>query len=124
MDLIRLFEDGLEQLWQTFGAQQGGVLVPVVYVRIARDPYQPGGRVVNTTTLHPIPRVALLDYDLTMNPRTDIQVSDKQCIIRAKHITFRPSLSDRIREADGTEWNVVGLSGDVRLYHDLQLRKR
>lgn len=124
MDLLRLFEDGLEQLWQTFGAQQGGLLVPVIYIRISRDPYQPGGRVVNTTTQYPIPRVALLDYDLTMNPRTDIQVSDKQCIIRAKHIPFRPSLNDRIREADGTEWNVMGLSGDVRLYHDLQLRKR
>lgn len=124
MDLLRLFRDGLDQLWKTFGSQQGGVLVPVTYIRVTRDPYQPGGRVVNTTSLHPIPRVALLDYDLTMNPRTDIQVSDKQCIIRAKDIAFKPSLSDRVREADGTEWSVMGLSGETRIYHDLQLRKR
>jgi len=124
MNILGILKDGLDSIWQSFGTGSGAALVPVDYIRISRAAYRPGGRVDVVETVHPIPRIALLDYDLTMNPRTDIAVSDKQAIIRASDIPFRPSVDDRIREEDGTEWTVRGLSGDTRIYHDLQLRKR
>lgn len=124
MDILKTLRDGLDSIWSAFGSMPGAVLVPVTYIRVTRTQYRPGGRVETTDTEYPIDRIALLDYDLTMNPRTDIAVSDKQAIIRAKDIPFRPAVDDRIREGDGTEWNVRALSGDVRIYHDLQVRKR
>lgn len=124
MNILGILRDGLDSIWQTFGTGTGAALVPVTYIRIVRQPYMPGGRVERVETSYPIARIALLDYDLEMNPRTDIAVSDKQALIRASDIPFRPSVDDRIIEEDGTEWIVRGLSGDARIYHDLQLRKR
>ena len=124
MNVLQTLKDGLASIWQIFGAVPGAVLVPVTYVRVARAPYVPGGRVVVTETEYSIPRIALIDYDLAANPRTDIAVSDKQAIIRASDLTFRPSLDDRIREADGTEWTVRAVSGFSEIYHDLQVRRR
>ena len=124
MNILGILKDGLDSIWQTFGTGMGAVLVPVTYIRITRQAYRPGGRVEHVETSHPIARIALLDYDLEMNPRTDIAVSDKQALIRASDIPFRPSVDDRIVEEDGTEWIVRGLSGDTRIYHDLQIRKR
>jgi hypothetical protein len=124
MNILGILQDGLDSLWTIFGTGTGMVLVPVTYIRITRQAYRPGGRVEHVEVSHPIDRVALLDYDLEMNPRTDIAVSDKQALIRASDIPFRPSVDDRIIEGDGTEWIVRGLSGDTRIYHDLQLRKR
>jgi hypothetical protein len=124
MNILGMLQDGLDSIWQSFGTGTGAVLVPVTYIRITRQPYAPGGRVTVVETSYPIARIALLDYDLEMNPRTDIAVSDKQALIRASDIPFRPAVDDRIIEEDGTEWIVRGLSGDTRIYHDLQLRKR
>lgn len=124
MNLLQIFRDGMASIWQIFGAMPGAVFVPVTYIRVTRTPYRPGGRVETVETTHPINSIALLDYDLTMNPRTDIAVSDKQAIIQASDIPFSPAPDDRIVEEDGTEWTIRGISGDKRIYHDLQLRKR
>jgi hypothetical protein len=124
MDLLQTFRNGMASIWQAFGTMPGAILVPVTYIRVTRTAYRPGGRVETVETPHEIPRIALLDYDLTMNPRTDIAVSDKQAIIQASDIPFSPAPDDRIVEADGTEWTIRGISGDKRIYHDLQLRKR
>ena len=99
-------------------------MVPVTYIRVERSTYAPGGRVVNTETEHPIARVALNDYDLTMNPRTDIAVSYKQALIRASDITFEPKSDDRIVEQNGRTWTVRAVSGESRVYWDLQLKRR
>jgi hypothetical protein len=124
MNILGILKDGLDSIWQTFGTGPGKVLVPVTYIRVTRQAYRPGGRVEHVEISYPIDRIALLDYDLAMNPRTDIAISDKQALIRATDIPFRPSVDDRIIEEDGTEWIVRGLSGETRIYHDLQLRKR
>lgn len=120
VDILALAKSGLDTIW----VEASTYLVPVTYIRVTRSPYAPGGRVVNTETQHPINRIMLADYDLQMNPRTDIAVSDKNAIIRAKDLPFNPSVGDRIVEADGTEWSVQALGGDTRVYHDLQVRKR
>jgi hypothetical protein len=124
VNLLQIFEDGMASIWQVFGTQPGAVLKPVTYIRVTRSGYAPGGRVETVEAEHPIPLVALLDYDLAMNPRTDIAVSDKNAIIQAKDIPFKPQIDDRIRESDGTVWNVRAVSGFSEIYHDLQLRKR
>lgn len=124
MDILGTLRNGLDLMWSLFGTNPGAVLIPVTYIRVNRSAYAPGGRVVNTETLHPIDRVMMSDYDLAMNPRTDILVSDKNLIIRSSDIPFKPNVSDRVREEDGTEWSIVTAGGYEPVYHDLQVRKR
>lgn len=124
MDIIKLLNDTRDSIWNIFGTGSGAYMVPVTYIRVERSTYAPGGRVVNTETEHPIARVALNDYDLTMNPRTDIAVSYKQALIRASDITFEPKSDDRIVEQNGRTWTVRAVSGESRVYWDLQLKRR
>lgn len=124
MDIIKLFNDTRDSIWSIFGTGSGAYMVPVIYIRVERSAYAPGGRVVNTETQHPIARVALNDYDLTMNPRTDIAVSDKQALIRTSDIAFEPKADDRIVEQNGRTWTVRAVSGESRVYWDLQLKRR
>lgn len=122
MNLLKVFQDALASMWVTFG--NGNLLFPVTYIHITRQPYVPGGRVVVSENPHPINEVALVDYDLQMNPRTDIAVSDKNCFIKYSDLPFKLSVDDRVIEGDGTEWTVRGIGGFTPVYHDLQLRKR
>lgn len=118
MSVLGQIRSGLDLAWSALGDAK----VSVQYVKIARGSYNPAtGAVAQTKTVTTLD-VGLVDYSDGIRRNDDVQSGDRRALIRAKDLAGKPGDGDLLVEADGTTWSVVKVSGDSRIYWDLQVR--
>lgn len=107
------------RLIERFG-QLGAVSRPGTPTGLAYDP-TPG-----TPVTHPA-RFVITDYSSRDIDGTRILATDKKALVAPGSLTSDPALADKLVEADGTAWNIVGVEtlrpAETTLLYTLQVRK-
>jgi hypothetical protein len=118
MTLMNVLKIQMDKAWLMIS----DLLVQGEYIAISRSSYDPTTGTVSQTSTITRTMVALVDYERGTRQGSDVESGDRRALIRASDLPGTPSPGDLLA-VDGVTWTVIQVSGDARLFHDLQVRR-
>jgi len=118
MTLLDQLKTGIDAAWMRIA----DLLQEAEYIKITRSSFDPISGVVSQTSTITRILVGLVDYTASTRPGSDIEAGDRRALIRAADLPTTPTPGDLLAVDDQT-WTVIRVSGDPRLFHDLQIRR-